>query len=263
LSLSSTFVSLVIYLNAKIAYIIVKLSMAITIFSSLTNKDKVVAVDRLIKGSTPSQDFFFMTVLSVLTATFGLLLNNAAVIIGSMLIAPILYPVLSLSLGIIMSDFKVISRSFWTITKSVSLGVTATFLATLLFSTQFSETTTEIASRAHPSLTYVIIAIIAGFAASFALVKPQLNETLPGVAISVALIPPLAVTGIGIARFNWNLISGSFLLFLVNTVGVVFASMITFSLMNFYAQRYKADITIKKEETKIRRDIKKAKKRST
>jgi len=234
--------------------------MAITLFSSLTKKDKITAIDRLITGSTPSQDFFLMNILSILTATFGLLLNNAAVIIGSMLIAPILYPLLSLSLGIIMSDFKVISRSFWTITKSIFLGITSAFFATLLFSTQFYEVTPEIASRAYPSLTYVIIAILAGFAASFALVKPQLNETLPGVAISVALIPPLAVTGIGITHLDWDLISGSFLLFLVNTIGVVFASMVTFSLMNFYSERREATYTIKKEDTKIKRTLNKAEK---
>jgi len=235
--------------------------MAITLFSSLTNKDKVDAVDRLISGSTPSQDFFLMTVLSVLTATFGLLLGNVSVIVGSMLIAPLLNPILSLSLGFIMSDFKVISRSFWTLVKAVALSVTAANFATLLFSTQLESLVgPEITSRTEPSLIYVAIAIIAGFAASFALVKPQLSETLPGVAISVSIIPPLAVTGIGIAKLNWQIISGSFILFLVNLIGIVFASMITFSLMNFYTHRKDADESIKKEDAKIKRDIARAEK---
>ena len=236
--------------------------MPVTVFTNFTEKDKTSAVERLISGSTPSQDFFLMVVLSILTAAFGLLMNSGAIIIGSMLIAPILYPVLSLSLGIIMSDNKLISRSFWTLVKSSSLSITASFLATLLFATQFSQITPEIASRAQPSLTSVIVAIIAGFAASFALVKPQLSETLPGIAISVSLIPPLAVTGIGIAEFNWQLISGSFLLFVVNAIGVVFASMVTFSLMNFYSQRKEADKTLEKEERKIEKDIKKAKEKA-
>ena len=236
--------------------------MAITLFSSLTKKDKTDAVDHLISGSTPTQDFFLMIILSILTATFGLLLNSMAVIIGSMLIAPILYPILSLSLGIIMSDFKLISRSFWTITKSVALGITSSGLTIMLFSSQFPNLTEEITSRTEPSITYLVIALIAGFAASFALVKPQLSETLPGIAISVAIIPPLAVTGIGIAKFDWNLISGSFLLFLVNTIGVIFASMFTFSLMNFYAQRKEADLSIKKEDIKFKKEISKAQKQS-
>lgn len=233
--------------------------MPITVFTNFTEKDKVNAVERLISGGTPSQDFFLMVVLSILTATFGLLLNSSAIIIGSMLIAPILYPVLSLSLGIIMADYKVISRSFWTLVKSVVLGAAFANMATLVFSSQFSGITEEIASRAEPSLVSVIVAIIAGLAASFALVKPQLNETLPGIAISVAMIPPIAVMGIGIAELNWQLVSGSFLLFLVNTIGVVFASMIVFSLMNFYGQKQEADKTIKKEDRKIKSDIKKAK----
>jgi len=226
--------------------------MAITLFTSLTKNDKTEAVDRLIKGSTPSQDFFLMIVLSILTATFGLLQNNVSVIIGSMLIAPILYPILSLSLGITIADFKLISRSFWTLVKSIALAITVANISTLLFSTQFTSITQEIVSRAHPTLSYAIIALIVGFAGSFALVKPQLNETLPGIAISVAIIPPLATTGIGIAKFNWDLISGSFLLFLVNTTGVIFASMITFSLMNFYTEKSEAKKTVKAEDNKIK-----------
>lgn len=235
--------------------------MAITVFSSLTKTDKVEAIDRVIEGSTPNQDFFLMVILSILTATFGLIIDNVAVIIGSMLIAPILYPILSLSLGIIISDFKLITRSLKTIGKSIALGITASNIASVLFTTQIDSLEGhEIVSRAYPSLTYVMIAILAGFAASFALVKPKLNETLPGIAISVALIPPLAVTGIGIAKLDLALASGSFLLFLVNLIGVVFASMITFSLMNFYAQRSEAKKSVTKEDQKMRKEIKKAEK---
>ncbi len=232
----------------------------IILFNSLTNKDKNDAVERLIKGSTPSQDFFFMIILSILTATFGLLLDNVVVIIGSMLIAPILYPFLSLSLGITMSDPKLLSRSFYTIVKSVVLGVIAAAITTLLFSSSFPSTTSEIASRIQPSLVYVLIAIIAGFAGSFALVKPKLSETLPGIAISVALIPPIAVIGIGIARLDMQIISGSLLFLLANAIGVIFASVITFSLMNFYVKRDKAKETIKREDEQVERDHQRAEK---
>jgi uncharacterized hydrophobic protein (TIGR00271 family) len=212
----------------------------------------------LISSSTPSQDFFFMIVLSILTATFGLLLNNPAIIIGSMLIAPMLYPVLGLSLGIIMSDSKLIARAFYTILKALLWGIGTAFFSTLLFASHFTEITPEIMSRTEPTLPYVIIGIIAGLAGSFALVKPKLSETLPGIAISVALIPPIAVVGIGMAKFNWLIISGSLLLFLVNTLGVVFASMFTFSLMNFYVKRSEAKKTAEKEDKKVEREVKKA-----
>lgn len=234
--------------------------MPITVFTNFTEKDKASAVDRLILGSTPSQDFFLMVVLSAFTAVFGLIANSAEIILGSMLIAPLLYPILSFSLGLTMSDTSVISRSFWTLLKSLVLAVVASFLIALLFSNEYSEITPEIASRTAPSLVYLMVAIVSGFAASFALVKPHLNETLPGVSISVALLPPVAVIGIGLARLDLSMISGAFLLFLVNAIGIIFASMITFSLMKFYSQKGEAHREIKKAEREIASDKLKAQK---
>lgn len=222
----------------------------IILFKNLTNDDKTSAIQALIKGSTPSQDFFLMTMLAMLTATIGLLLNDSAVIIGSMLIAPILYPILSLSLGVIMADSQLISRAFSTLLKGIVLGVATSAVITLLFSTQFPDVTPEIASRTQPSLPYAIIAVSAGLAATFALVKPQLKETLPGIAISVALAPPLAVVGIGIAKLSITIVTGALLLFLVNAIGIIFASMFTFSLMNFYLNKGEAKETIDKEDKK-------------
>lgn len=222
--------------------------MPVVLFNNLTEKDKSNAIGNLITESTPRQDFFLMVILSVLMATFGLLIGNTAVVIGSMLIAPILYPILSLSLGIVIADFKLISRSFYTLLKSMTFGIAAAALVALFFSPGYEITLTE------PSLIYVMIAIIAGLAASFALIKPQLSETLPGVAISVTLIPPLASTGIGIAKFDWNIISDSFILFLVNAIGIVFASMIVFSLMHLYIRRMEARKAIKKEEKAVKEE---------
>lgn len=234
--------------------------MVLVLFDNLTEKDKSDAVERLISGGTPSQDFFLMIILSILTATFGLLLDNAAIIIGSMLIAPMLYPILSLSLGIIMSDPKLISRAFYTILKAFLFGIFSAFFATLLFASHFSEITPEVLSRTQATLPFVIVAIVAGLAGSFALVKPRLSETLPGIAISVALIPPIAVVGIGMAKFNWAIISGSFLLFIVNLIGIIFASMITFSMMNFYVKRGEAHKAAEKEDKKVEREVKKVEK---
>lgn len=231
----------------------------LTLFNTLSEKDKTRAIEWLIGGSTPRQDFFVMIVLSVLMATFGLLINNSAVIIGSMLIAPMLYPILSLSLGIIMSDTQLIARSFSTTLKSTGLGIGAAFLAALFF--HKGELTSEIILRIQPSLPHIAIAIVAGFAGSFAFVKPQLSETLPGIAISVALIPPLAVVGIGLAQFNWTIISQSMILFVVNIIGIVFASMITFSMMDFYMKRQEAKETAIKEDLKIEKEKKEAEKK--
>lgn len=225
-----------------------------SLFSGLTEKDKSKAVEKLISDSTPDRDFFLMIILSILMATFGLLLNNMAVVIGSTLIAPILYSILSLSLGIVMADFKLILRSVYTILKTIAFGVGGAAIATLVFSFSEEEKYSRIITSVEPSFLYIAVAIIAGFAASFALVKPGLNETLPGVAISVALIPPLAAAGIGIAKLDGSIISNSLILFILNIIGIVFASMVNFSLMKFYLERKVAEKTVKKEEARMEKE---------
>ncbi len=231
--------------------------MVLVLFNNLSEQDKAKAIDNLISESTPRQEFFLMIILSVLMATFGLIIDNAAIIIGSMLIAPMIYPILSLSLGVVMADFGLISRSFYTLLKSALYSISAAALVTWFFGFDL-EVGSEILSRANPTVIYGAIAIISGLAASFALIKPDLSETLPGVAISVSLIPPLAATGVGIAKFDWNIISNSIIMFLINIVGIVFASMIVFSLMHLYIKRTIINKIINREEKEIEEEQDKA-----
>ncbi|XKT74124.1 MAG: TIGR00341 family protein [Patescibacteria group bacterium UBA2163] len=203
---------------------------------TIPDRGKSDAVKKLIKESTPDFDFFFLTVLAVLMATFGLLENNTAVVIGSMLVAPILFPILSLSLSIVMSDYKLIVRASGTLMKTVILGVSMSFFATL-FLGGGDVLTPEIIARIEPSLLSIAIAIVSGFAVAYALVLPEMNEAFPGVAVAVALIPPLAVIGIGLAAFNWTVIAGAAIYLLVNVIGIIFASMLMFSLMDLYQKR--------------------------
>lgn len=228
--------------------------MVVVLFNRLTEKDKSNAVKKLISDSTPDQDFFLMVMLSILMATFGLLINSSAVIIGSMLIAPMLYPILGLSLGIVIADFKLISRSFYTVLRSLVYGVAGAAIVTLLFNSNY-QNTQEILARTEPSMIYAAIAVVAGLAASFALVMPEISASLPGVAISVALIPPIAVIGIGVARFDWHIISNSFLLFALNAAGIIFSSMIVFSLMNLYVKRKVIVSAVKREDEIVRKEI--------
>lgn len=238
------------------------------LFNNVSEKDKVIAIDDLIKDSTPRPSFFFLMSLSVLMATCGLLINNSAVIIGSMLIAPILSPVLSLALGIVIADGKLISRSFYTLLKSMGYAIGLSTVATLMlwkfahFNVGDSFFNPEIMSRTEASVIYLFIAIIAGLATAFARVKPDLNEALPGTAIAVALVPPLAAIGIGIARFNLDVISGAFSMFVLNTIGIVLAAMVMFSLMNLYTKRRKVVRSVEEADAELEKQKKKSEKKN-
>jgi len=223
--------------------------MVFTPFNNLSELDKTNAVEKMVSQSTPSNDFFFMMTLAVLMATFGVLIDSIAVVIGSMLIAPLLSPILSLSLGVILADMQLVSRSLRTVGKSVGLALIASAVITLLFGQ--GAIPSGVIDTLEPSFLYMGIAIVAGFAASFALVKPKMNETLPGVVIAVTLIPPLALMGVGAAKWNAEIVSDAFLVFLLNAVGIVFASMITFSLMNFYVKRRVARDVVREEDGKL------------
>ena len=228
-------------------------------FRVVREEDKVRAIKKLIADSTPSFDFFLMATLSILMATFGMLLDSAAIVIGSMLIAPILHPVLSLSLGISLSDYRLIGRSFYTLLKSIAIGIAGAVVATLFLSNG-EYLTSEIIARTEPNLLFFAIAVIAGIAISYSLVKPNLSETLPGVAVSVALIPPLAVVGIGIVKVDWNVVAGASVLFIVNVIGIVFASMISFSLMDVRREQKVTASAIKKEDKKVQQEEEKIEK---
>ncbi len=224
---------------------------------NLSESDKSRAVRQLITESTPDFDFFLLVVLSVLMATFGLLVDSPSIVIGSMLIAPILSPILSISLGLVMSDGKLLRRSVYTVTKASLIGIASAVLATLVFKSVVGDgLTSEIISRTDPSLIYFFVAVVAGFAVSYTLAKPDLSETLPGIAVAVALIPPLSVIGIGIAKLDGDVISGSLILYLMNIIGIVFASLVSFALMNLYGKRRIADATIKKEEQRLKQEEK-------
>ncbi|MAZ30408.1 TIGR00341 family protein [bacterium] len=222
-------------------------------FQSIEENDKAAVVRKLMENSTPDFDFFYITGLAVLMATFGLLADSPSIVIGSMLIAPVLYPILGVALGLVMSNPSVLGRSTVTLTKSFAIGVGLATIATVLFN-ESSVATSEVLARTEPSLLYFLVAIVAGAAVSFTLGQPEWSETLPGIAISVALIPPLAVVGIGLATLDIEIVSGSLVLLGLNFAGIVFSAMVTFSLMNLYEKQHIAESTIKKVDERLERE---------
>jgi uncharacterized hydrophobic protein (TIGR00271 family) len=149
-----------------------------------------------------------------------------------MLLAPILSPILSMALGITLGDNKLISQSGLTILKSLAYSIGLSAITTwLLWSVVGGNElrtllNSEILSRIEPNIVYLFIAIVAGLATAYARVKPELNDTLPGTAIAVALVPPIATIGIGVAFWDINIISGALSLFILNAIGIILAARI-------------------------------------
>ncbi len=169
--------------------------------------------------------------LSTLLATTGLFANSAPVIIGAMILAPLMAPIISLSMGVIRTDKYLLFKSI----RTLSIGI---FMA-LLFSSIYTlfipleQITAEMQGRLHPNLLDLLVAIFSGIAGAYATAKEEVAKSLAGVAIAVALVPPLSVTGIGIGLGNIDVIYGSFLLFLTNLVGITLSAALTFIVLGF------------------------------
>jgi len=220
----------------------------------LTKNQKRDTVVTLFEESTPNYDFFLMLILSSIIVTLGLLINNVAIIIGGMLVTPILSPILSLSMGIVVGNYKLMRRSGLVILQSMAL----VFIISLLISflAVGKEITPEILSRIHPGITYFIIALFSGGAVAYALVRPSLSEILPGVAISVSLIPPLSALGITVSSSEWHMSVGALELFILNLIGIVFAAVLVFSVLKFYEVKDSIEKRIRAEERVIKEEEK-------
>jgi uncharacterized hydrophobic protein (TIGR00271 family) len=203
----------------------------------LTYERRQEVLDQLSASSSPNFDFFLLVVLSAAIATFGLITDSTAVIIGAMLVAPLMSPILGLSLASVAGKRNMFERAIGALGRGVLLAVAlATLISWLSQLLPFDLLTTlpgEVLSRTRPSPIDLGIALAGGAAAAYALAQPQLSAALPGVAIATALMPPLCTVGVGISLRSPEIALGAFLLFLTNLVTISFAGIVVFAALGF------------------------------
>ena len=178
-----------------------------------------------------SSTFIVLMVLSTLLATTGLFQNSAPVIIGAMILAPLMSPIISLSMGVVRGESFLITRSLKTLTYGVLTALIFSSIYTYLM--PLNVLTDEMRGRLNPNILDLMVAIISGIAGAYANSKSEVTKSLAGVAIAVALVPPLSVIGIGIGWGDFGITYGSFLLFLTNLVGITLAASITFLVLGY------------------------------
>ncbi len=219
-----------------------------TIFNNITSSEKHQIINDLIENSSPRRDFFMMTALSALMATFGIILNNTPILIGAMLVAPLLYSILSLGLGVVILDKKLMLRSVITISKSFALCVALSAGVGLIFKEKAQNISNFFLFAKDISTGYLMVAIISGLAGTLAIVKPNMNEALPGIAISVALVPPISALGIALSLLDPTMIQQSFDIFIINVIGILIASIFIFATSSFASHRKTIKKAVKKDD---------------
>jgi uncharacterized hydrophobic protein (TIGR00271 family) len=200
-------------------------------FPQLDRREQIEVYRTMRRGARPDVDFFVLIVLATVIATLGLLQNSAAVIIGAMLVAPLMTPMLATSLGVVLGDVRLLRLAVESTLKGITLAL-AVAVGVVLLAPQ-SQLTSQIMARTHPTLLDLIVALASGAAGAYAVGRKEVAAALPGVAIAAALVPPLCVAGAGIALGHPEVTGGALLLFVTNLVAISMAGVIVFLLLGF------------------------------
>lgn len=186
---------------------------------------------RLEEMTKLDSEFLLLLAASTLIATIGLFQNSPAVIIGAMIIAPLMRPLAGLSLSTLTADTKLLSRSLITLSVGTLMAIGLSMSVAALF--RSLELTHEMLARTNPNLFDLAVAILAGAVGAYCQAKEKLADSLAGVAISVALVPPLGVVGIGLAFGNFVVWAGALLLYATNLVGIAVAGSLVLLFLGF------------------------------
>lgn len=186
---------------------------------------------RIEANALPSKMYFIMNILSAIIASYGLVTNSAAVVIGAMLVAMMLGPITGIALAIIDHRMPLLRKSLLTVIVGISLVILVGFIVGWLHKDQ--PLTAEILSRTQPTSMDLMIALAGGTAGAYAMVSPHLSVAVVGVAVATALVPPLAASGILFANGEMQLGLGALLLALTNIIAIQFTNALVLWLLGF------------------------------
>lgn len=188
----------------------------------LERADRVALVERVQGNSRWDFDFIALICLSTLIAGLGLIQNSAAVIIGAMLVAPLMTPLVGGGLALVQGNAVLIRHAV----KAVTLGFLLAFSIgyVLGWIAPNAALTGQMLSRSEPNVLDLAVAFISGIAAAYATARPNLSAALPGVAIAAALVPPIATSGLALALGRPVVAAGAALLFVTNILAIVLGS---------------------------------------
>jgi len=192
--------------------------------------DHAAVVQAVYENGGLSGRYLIMTVISAAIATLGLMLSSPAVVIGAMLVSPMMGPIVGLGFSLTLLDFNELRRALLAL--AVGVGVALLVAVLLTVASPLKEPTAEILARTRPNFFDLLIAIFSGVAGAYAVVK-QRGETIIGVAIATALMPPVATVGFGLGTGDLRVAGGASFLFMTNLLAIALAATLTAGFYGF------------------------------
>ena len=200
-------------------------------FYEASRKEKEETIEKLISQGTMRSGYYFMLVLASLIVTPGIFLDNTSVLIGGMILAPLMVPLLSLSLSLVSGNIAGCLRSIKILLISILIALLTSAVMTLVLSKAYG-TVPWYPQSISPGI-YIFIAFCSGIAGAFAWIKEDMASAVAGVATAVALLPPLCNAGIGMALGEFALVRSALTIFSANLLGITMAAFFVFWVMGF------------------------------
>lgn len=209
-----------------------------SVWSDIRKKDRYRAISDLVRESQPNGSYYSLLILSSIIISAGVLLGNASVLIGGMLVTPVLTPILLIALAIVTSKPIIIHKTSILILKSIGLVMAVSFMASLIFgvgeNNDFINSVIINTDNIRGAFLYFLVALASGVAATFAWIRKEVNDILPGISIAVSLVPPMSLVGVWVAQQNFENARFFLFVFLFNLFGILMSSVVVFSVLQFY-----------------------------
>lgn len=173
--------------------------------------------------------FVALMAFASVIASMGVITDSTAVVIGAMLIAPLMTPLMGMAISLVMGWPRRLGRSAAMAALGIAIAILIGLLLGLTVPAVIDTTTnSQILARTSPTTLDMIVAVAAGAAGAYALSRPDVSDSLPGVAIAISLVPPLTVVGISYSQGDWTAGNGALLLYATNMVAILIVGGLTF-----------------------------------
>src|ERR671912_2965148 len=175
--------------------------------------------------------FWILITLASIIAAAGVAADSTATVIGAMIVAPLMTPVLGTMLSVVLADRTNLTRSLLLVAGGAVVAIAIGWLVgVLVVDPVVAETNSQVAQRVHPKLIDLLAALATGAVGSVALVRRDISDTLPGVAIAISLVPPLSVVGLCAESGAYSESAGALLLFGTNVAAILATGLVVMAI---------------------------------
>jgi uncharacterized hydrophobic protein (TIGR00271 family) len=204
---------------------------AVLDLASVSPERHAVVLSDIEIGSQPTATYYVLLSISELIAGFALIIGSDATLIGANVVAPLMTPIIGISLGLMRGDLRLLRTALLAEFGGALIAVVLVYLLGLM--PFWGDPTPSLLAQTKPTLIDLLVAALAGFAGVLAMIDERVSPALPGVAIAAALTPPVAAIGLCLAFGAYAGAWGAFLLFFANVLAILAVAAVLFLVAGF------------------------------